>query len=70
MIIPETFIKPEAFNYFRYNSSSRSFDWVGYDTAEYIIDWYSFSDDKNFTNYFPYCIYYLEPSLLKIEKNK
>lgn len=67
MILPNTFIEPEAFNYFRYNSLSRTFDWTSPTYAEYIIDWYSFSDDKNFTNYFPYCRYYLEPSLLELK---
>ncbi len=67
MILPKTFIKPEAFNYWYYNSLHMTFDWTGYDFAEYIIDWYSFCDTKNFTNYFPYCRYYLEPSLLELK---
>lgn len=67
MILPKTFVTPEAFNYFRYNYSSRSFEWTGDRAAENIIDWYSRSNAKNFTNYFPYCIYYLEPSLLEVK---
>lgn len=67
MILPKTFVNPEAFNYWCYNYSSRSFEWTGHRDAENIIDWYSFCDTKNFTNYFPYCRYYLEPSLLELK---